>query len=827
MCRLAVPLCFHYLLLHCASGNAVYNANIITEPSGHSNLFAARKETAKIWTISPALEQGLRSWWGNTWYGEFQNMIDQDKQEVGYELFQDRFLRIAHVMNKTLEKHLSGDACTSLPVDVSLHAWRYKQRELDLCLNMTASEGSTCKISCKKLPELSTILRCSKNTSGWHLVGMPPRGQCRWALDAQVVVTTGGQVQGLTRPLLQRHPNGTVSREFVRTFWGIRYAQRPIRFGLAEPLSKPWGAVQVVDYWDVDRNDSLRMHCADGVPRSNTQHGTEDCLFLDVHVPPGASLTARKPVLVWLFAAGFLMGDAWQQGGLDGARLAARQDAIVVLISSRTAAFGHWAHPSLSREYGDGSAGNMGERDQRLALRWIQTNIMKFGGDPGRVTLAGHSSGAFDAFFHLLSPHSQGLMHGMILESAALDTGWYWQDKQQAFHFYAQLGEALGCAQDNGSGEQVACLRSLAAHAFLDFFSAQLDVVEKRLKQELGIDASSTWGLLRSLFGVMTHKFEPGGLEEHDSHILANPLWPLLCFGLIVDGTDTGLPATPRSMYEGHMLSMVPVYLNHESDEGSLFALPVAALFPWENRTLVTHAAIDAILTWAFGGNQTFTQDLLQKFYPGTWTRPPMFRLVHAITDAVFKCPNRRFANAVSQQHPGSVFWAEHTFFESNSTNVISALSSRDAQWFLGANHCLPTSQLFGFTYTALGDSWSKLAQKNHVITNCHYSLMIHCGNPGATPGTSACLAETPMPRACIGLSKEEVYPFHAYDHLLQARHQLNPLVHGPIIPSTSEQSVCDFWDGAPHMSFQDNNCRDCRTSKDSPDVAVGEQIVI
>jgi len=335
------------------------------------------------------------------------------------------------------------------------------------------------------------------------------------------------------------------------------------------------------------------------------------------------------------------------------------------------------------------------------------------------------------------------------------------------------------------------------------------------------------WGLLRSFFGVITHKFKPGGLEEHDGNILANPLWPLLCFGLIVDGTDAGLPAPPRSIYEGPMSSMIPVYLNHESDEGSLFAVLGAALFPWEQQTSVTHTAIDAILTWAFRGNQTFTQELLHKFYPGTWTRPPLFRFVHAITDAVFKCSNRRFANAVSQQHPGLVFWAEHTFFESDSTNVISALRNKDVQWFFGANHCLPTAQLFGFMYDSFAVSWSDMAQKNHLITNCHYALMVHCGDPGATPGVSTCLAETPTPRACIGLSKEDVYPFHAFNRSSQARHQLNPRDHSPIIPSASEQSVCDFWDEAPPMSFQPNNCRDCNTVQDSSAIAVGEQIVI
>lgn len=55
------------------------------------------------------------------------------------------------------------------------------------------------------------------------------------------------------------------------------------------------------------------------------------------------------------------------------------------------------------------ASGNMGLKDQVMALHWVKREIEAFGGDPNNVTIFGNSAGGASVHLHLLSDMSKGM----------------------------------------------------------------------------------------------------------------------------------------------------------------------------------------------------------------------------------------------------------------------------------------------------------------------------------------------------------------------------------------------------------------------------------
>lgn len=135
---------------------------------------------------------------------------------------------------------------------------------------------------------------------------------------------------------------------------------------------------------------------------------SEDCLFLNVWTP-AKSTDDKRAVLFFIHGGAGLFGS----GNLNGAELA-RKGIIVVTMNFRLGIFAGMGHPELTAESPHHTCGTYGMLDLIAALRWVQTNIGAFGGDPGQVTIAGQSSGANAVHYLIAGPVAKGLFRGAI-----------------------------------------------------------------------------------------------------------------------------------------------------------------------------------------------------------------------------------------------------------------------------------------------------------------------------------------------------------------------------------------------------------------------------
>ncbi|WP_062205864.1 carboxylesterase/lipase family protein [Demequina salsinemoris] len=147
------------------------------------------------------------------------------------------------------------------------------------------------------------------------------------------------------------------------------------------------------------------------VPRGALPAPDEDCLVLNVTAPADA---VSLPVIVWIHGGGF-QGGTGTDGPGDGSRFASAQRAVVVSVNYRLGSLGFLALPDA------GPTGSYGLHDQVAALAWVRDNIAGFGGDPARVTVAGHSAGAKSVASLLASPLTTGMIAGAVSLSGGGD----------------------------------------------------------------------------------------------------------------------------------------------------------------------------------------------------------------------------------------------------------------------------------------------------------------------------------------------------------------------------------------------------------------------
>ena len=197
------------------------------------------------------------------------------------------------------------------------------------------------------------------------------------------------------------------------------------------PYAKPpignlrWKAPREITYSEnllLPKDDNFCVQRPSGMGGSEGEgyfSGTEDCLYLDIKAPKNSS-EKQLPVMFWIHGGGNTSG---LKDLYDFSKMVKRHDVIVVSINYRLGPFGWFTHPAIQGlQSGLDKTSNFGTLDIIEALKWVQSNISLFGGDPNNVTIFGESAGGHNVFSLLVSKEAKGLFHKAISQSGYTTT---------------------------------------------------------------------------------------------------------------------------------------------------------------------------------------------------------------------------------------------------------------------------------------------------------------------------------------------------------------------------------------------------------------------
>lgn len=177
---------------------------------------------------------------------------------------------------------------------------------------------------------------------------------------AQSVTIANGSIQG-----------GSCPSSSANFYHAIPFAVPPLgslRFSAPQPFDRKYNGT-------LDGTKSAPTCIQFGSSFLEPQPWSEDCLFLNVWAPKGATSNSKLPVKVWVY------GGSNTAGGIsdplyDGCNSA--EDSVIVSVNYRLGPLGFLGLEDA------GLSGNYAVQDLLLGLRWVQENVNNFGGDAVR-----------------------------------------------------------------------------------------------------------------------------------------------------------------------------------------------------------------------------------------------------------------------------------------------------------------------------------------------------------------------------------------------------------------------------------------------------------
>jgi len=265
---------------------------------------------------------------------------------------------------------------------------------------------------------------------------------CHSSTEETFVKTSVGTFKGYVREFEEF---GNVYR--VRRFLGVPYAEPPIEdLRFVKPVRK----ARIDGVYDATQWKPFCIQTVVtlvGKRRPGLSfNDDEDCLYLNIFAPEKYS--DNLPVLVHFHGGGFVIGGSRLY---PGDVLSAYGDIIVVTVNYRLSVWGF-----LST--GDANLpGNYGLFDQHEAIMWVHDHIAAFGGDPGRITVSGHSAGAASAVYQSLYPKNAGIVKRAIGLSGSITCPWAFNP--EPIKVTKRFAKLVGCNQED-TKQLADCIRS-------------------------------------------------------------------------------------------------------------------------------------------------------------------------------------------------------------------------------------------------------------------------------------------------------------------------------------------------------------------------------
>ncbi|KAK4980353.1 hypothetical protein LTR42_000660 [Elasticomyces elasticus] len=430
--------------------------------------------------------------------------------------------------------------------------------------------------------------------------------------------------------------NGTVvssTTGTVDSFRGIPYAQPPIdnlRLRPAQSIKTSFGTINdnplpraCPQFLASIKSGSLSgvaiSLLSDAPTAQPVTDAGEDCLTINVQRPSGTKANAKLAVVFWIYGGGFEFGTTQTYDGTTFVTKSIQLSApvIYVAVNYRLGGFGFLAGSNLAKE---GST-NLGLRDQRLGLQWVQENIAAFGGDPDKVTIWGESAGSISVLDHTIINGGDNTYRGRpLFRAAIMNSGSVFPTNNvttpKAEVIYNNVVKDAGCSS---SADKLSCLRQLDYTTFLNAVNSAPVMFGYR-----GIDLS----------------------------YLPRP-----------DAGDNFFSRSPELSIGSGAFTKVPIIIGDQQDEGTLFGLAqnnittnaqlieyVASYFPTDPNSVADITGLvanypDQPLRGQPAGSP-FDTGSLNNIYP------QYKRLAAILGDISFTLARRNYLNTVASQVP-------------------------------------------------------------------------------------------------------------------------------------------------------------------------------